>query len=175
MIRMLTDDDIPFCLAIYNRYILRSACTFETEQLSLDAFCARVKSICTNYPWIVYEDEGKVVGYAYLSAFHERYAYRYTCDLSIYVDEKQKGKGIGKALMKEIIALAKEDGYQKIASLITIGNFASEHLHRQFGFQEVGEMKDVGYKFDAWIGIKFWLLDLHKDMIAGEIHNYQIK
>ena len=83
MIRPIEKNDIASCLAIYNQYIEKSTVTFETERLNLQQLTARVDAVTERYPWIVLEEEGEVLGYAYLDSFNPRAAYQWVCDLSI--------------------------------------------------------------------------------------------
>ena len=174
MIRTLKEEDIGECLAIYNWYIANSPATFETEPLSPEAFQDRVHGIMKKYPWIVYEDEGKILGYAYLSAFNERAAYDWTCDLAIYLDHEARGRGIGSALMAVILDLAERDGYHCMTSIITEGNRASEHIHEKFGFKKLGFFPNVGYKNGKWLGVSYYIHPLCMDKCAGEIRNLSV-
>lgn len=169
MIRMLKKEDIEQCLNLYNWYIINSTATFETEVLSLDAFTQRVHHIQKRYPWIVLEEEGKIKGYAYLDAFHERAAYNWTCDLSIYLDHEQRGKGYGKQLMNAIIELAKEDGYHNIVSIVTEGNKASEAMHASFGFEKKGFFPQFGYKHHKWAGVTYFVKTLKEGINGTEL------
>lgn len=154
--------DAPRCADIYNPYILETAVTFEEEALSHEAFRQRMESIMERWPWIVYEEDGKVLGYAYLSAFNPRSAYDWTADLAIYVDMQEKGKGIGSALMQAIIKLAEKDGYLKLVSIVTGGNAASEKIHEKFGFVKKAEFEDFGYKMNRWLSVDFYVRELGK-------------
>lgn len=166
MIRMLKESDISSCLKIYNWYILNSSATFEITPLTLDAFRQRVHTIQKKYPWIVLEEEGEIKGYAYLDAFHERVAYQWTCDLSIYLDHEQRGKGYGKQLMSSILSLAETDGYHNVVSIVTEGNRASEAMHDAFGFEKKAFFEKFGYKNAQWLGVSYYVKTL-KDGING--------
>lgn len=156
MIRMIEDADIPVILDWYNFYIEHSSATFETEPLSLETFTKRVHMITEKYPWIILEKEGKPVGYAYLGSFMERAAYDWTCDLALYLDPEQRGKGYGTELMNAIIETAEKCGYVNLVSIVTMGNRASEHLHEKAGFRVMGQFEHSGYKFDQWWGITWY-------------------
>lgn len=162
MIRPLEEKDIPEILDIYNWYIENTVITFEEEKLSLDEFSDRVHGIIKNYPFIVLEEDNKVVGYAYLDVFNPRVAYRYTADVSIYLDHETRGKGYGSMLMEEIISIAKEKGYVNLMSLITEGNTASEKIHEKFGFKREALCPQLGYKFNTWLGVSYYQLQLKK-------------
>lgn len=162
MIRMLQPEDIASCLAIYNWYIRSSTATFETEPLTEETFRKRTESVMGKYPWIVFEENGKVLGYAYLSPFHERSAYRFTCDISVYVDRHCTGTGCGSRLMEAILSLAEKDGYYLAVSLITEGNAASEALHEKYGFRKAGTLHDCGYKAGKWLGVSWYARNLRE-------------
>lgn len=174
MIRSLEEKDIARCLEIYNWYILNSPATFETEPLSLSAFTDRVHGIQQKYPWLVLEEEGKIVGYTYLSAFNERAAYNWICDLAIYLDHTERGHGAGAKLMQAILALAREDGYHAMTSIITEGNTASEHIHEKFGFEKKMFLEKAGYKNGKWLGVSYYVKRLNDSMEAGPIYNRQM-
>lgn len=163
MMRMLEDRDIALCLNWYNWYILHSTATFETQPLSLEAFTARVHGIMARFPWILMEEEGKPVGYAYLGFFNTRAAYDWTADVSIYLDPSQRGKGYGKKLLEELIRIAEADGYRKLVSLITSSNLVSEHLHESCGFVKMADFEDFGYKNGKWLGVSYYVRTLPFD------------
>ena len=160
MIRMATLSDAQRFADIYNPYIETTTVTFEEEPLSREQFEKRMEGIMTRYPWIVYEEEGRVLGYAYLSAFNPRSAYDWTADLAIYVDMQEKGKGIGSKLMRTIIDLAKKDGYLRLVSIVTQGNENSDAIHEKFGFEKKATFEDFGYKMGKWTGVDYYVKKL---------------
>lgn len=162
MIREIQESDIPSILDIYNWYIENTVITFEEEKLTLKEFTDRVHGIIQNYPFIVLEENNQVIGYAYLDVFNPRVAYRYTADLSIYLDQASRGKGYGSILMEEIIRIAKVKGYVNLMSLITEGNIASEKIHEKFGFDKKAFFPQLGYKFNKWLGVSYYQLELKK-------------
>lgn len=160
MIRQAQITDAAACLAIYNPYIENTMVTFEEEALSLSAFEERMKTIMARWPWLVYEEEGKVLGYAYLSAFNPRSAYDWVADLAIYVDMNAHGRGIGTQLMQAISRLAEEDGYMWLVSIVTQGNRASEAIHERTGFEKKASFADFGYKMGRWVGVDYYVKQL---------------
>ena len=153
---MLNENDIAACLEIYNWYIANSTATFETETLTLEEFSERVHRVQEKYPWIVAVENGRVTGYAYLSAFNIRKAYDWTCDLAIYVDHRCLHDGIGSQLMEVILECAEQAGFVSMMSLITEGNTASERLHEKFGFVQKASFHEIGYKNSVWLGVSFY-------------------
>ncbi len=157
MIRFLEDKDIQACCDLYNWYIENTTITFEEEVLTLSQFTDRVHRIQKKYPYIVLEEDSKIVGYAYLDAFSPRVAYNWTADLSIYLDHTCKAKGYGSLLMKTILDLAQMDGYCHVVSIVTEGNQASEHIHEKFGFEKKAFFENFGYKFNTWLGVTYYV------------------
>ena len=158
MIRSIEEKDIPVILDWYNWYIRNSTATFETEELTLIEFKQRVHKIIEKYPWIILEEDGKPVGYAYYSDFNSRQAYACTVDLAIYLDPCHHG--YGKTLMKEMIDTARKAGYKNIVSLVTAGNIASEKLHERFGFTKKATFEEIGYKHNQWLAVSYYYLQL---------------
>lgn len=156
-VRKLEENDVARCLNIYNYYILNTQFSFEEKGLSLEEFSARAKRICSEYPYLVIEnDEGVVVGYAYLDVFNPRSACRKkTADLSIYVDHACTHGGYGKALLNAIEAEAKNKGLRNIISLVTTANKASLAFHLKNGFLLEGEIKDIAEKFGQSLGLYY--------------------
>ncbi len=150
VIRMATLEDAAALLSIYQPYILNTAITFEYEPLTLEAFQKRMEHILVQFPWLVCEVEGEIVGYAYCSRFKERAAFDWDCECSVYIDEKYHRRGIATELYHKLFELVKEQGYYTIYSLITYSHQSSVELHKKFGFTEVGVYEKTGYKFDRW-------------------------
>ncbi|MDF2939124.1 MAG: family acetyltransferase, partial [Paenibacillaceae bacterium] len=104
------------------------------------------------------EIEGKVAGYSSLSKFREKEAYKSTVELSLYISPEYRGRGLGKALMEEILKLAQVKGFHTVISGITAGNEVSVHLHEQFSFDYIGNFREVGKKFGVWQDVLFYQL-----------------
>lgn len=168
MIRMIEENDIFACWWWYNWYITHSYATFETEPVSSGEFTERVHAVREKYPWIILEEDGVPVGYAYLSAFNVKAAYRWTCDLAIYLAPDKLGRGYGSQLMKAILDLAEKDGYYNMVSLITCGNTESERLHVKFGFEKMGVIESAGIKNGQNLSVAFYQKTIRK-FEGGEI------
>ena len=153
MIRFVEEKDVEMLVSIYNYYIENTTCTLEMEPLSVEEFRARVKKIAERFPYLVYEENGEVLGYAYLSEFNPRGGYRFTADLSLYVAHGVRGKGIGRGLYEAIEPMAREVGVCNIISLITAENEASLAFHDKLGFERVAKIEKIANKFDRWIGL----------------------
>lgn len=156
-IRRLEDSDIASCLDIYNYYIANTCYTLEEDSLTLDEFKERCKSIKSKYPYIVAENnEGNVIGYAYLSPFITRSAFRITADLSIYVSNKHTNEHIGGLLLSKIEELALKNGITNIISIVTSTNETSKSFHEKNGFILEGVIHDVAIKFGEVLSVNYY-------------------
>lgn len=154
-IRDAVAGDIPHMLEIYNHYVANSTVTFDEDPLTLKEMrkkFAHVQEL--GFPWLVAESpRGIVLGYAYVTPWKVKAAYRYTVENSIYLGPASTGKGIGKALMSELLPRAKAAGIKEVIAVIADkGADASVAMHRNFGFKEIGHMGKVGFKFGRWLG-----------------------
>ena len=165
MIRLATQADIPAILAVYAPYVENTTYTFEYDVPTLDAFTARFAAITAQFPWLVWEDDGKVLGYAYGSAPFERAAYGWCAEVSIYLAPEIQGIGIGKKLYAALEAFLKLQGYKIIFSLITAENSGSLAFHTHLGYSVCGNFPDCGLKFGRWLGVTW----MKKELFSGEI------
>ncbi len=160
MIRPVTLDDAKRIAEIYNHYILNTTVTFEEQPLGVEEVGARIAKVTASYPWLVSEDGGHISGYAYATAWKERAAYRYTVESSIYLAPEQTGSGVGSALYATLIAELRARHMHCIIGGIAVPNERSVKFHQKFGFEKVGEFKQLGWKFDRWIDFELWQLCL---------------
>ena len=156
MIRIATEADVPRILEIYAPYILTTTHTFEYEVPSEEAFLERFRSITEQFPWLVWEEDGEILGYAYGSAPFERAAFRWVAEDSVYLTPSAEGRGIGKALCIALEEILKYQGYRKVYAIITSENSRSLDFHRKLGYRDVAEFENCGFKFGRWLGIT-WL------------------
>lgn len=159
-IRKATLQDAAAIADIYNWYVLNTVITFEVDPVSEVEMEQRLQAMLETHDWLVGEEEGKVMGYAYYRPYHPRAAYGKTVEGGIYLDKDCKGRGCGKALYLAAIHSAQEKGFRQFLGVIAYPNPASQALHRQLGFREVGVLEDVGYKFGEWIDVGTWQLKL---------------
>ncbi|MGO0060696.1 N-acetyltransferase family protein [Brevibacillus fluminis] len=152
--------DLPALLAIYNHVVRTSAATFDLEEQTLEQREKWFHKFTGRYPLIVAEQDGAVIGYASISLFREKQAYQQTGESSIYIHHEHHGKGLGKLLMNELIALARENDFHVLIAGITEGNDASVQLHQRLGFEWAGTFREVGYKFDQFQDVSFYQLIL---------------
>lgn len=159
MIRIRTVDleDTRDLLAIYAYYVKETAITFEYDVPSLAEFQERVRQISAFYPYLVAEEDGQILGYAYASAFHERAAYAWSAESAIYLAKDARGKGLGSLLYDRLEDCLKKMGILNLnACIATTGqedthlNNGSQKFHEARGFSLVGKFHQSGYKFDTW-------------------------
>ncbi len=160
MIRPVRPDDALAIAEIYNHYIRSSPATFEEEILVADQMRQRIAETTQTYPWLVAEEDGRLVGYAYARRWRERAAYRYAVEASIYLDPAAVGKGIGSALLGALLAELRSGGLHCVMGGVSLPNDASVALLEKFGFRPVAHFKEVGYKFGRWIDVGYWQLML---------------
>ncbi len=149
-IRFATPKDAKAILSIYAPYIEHSAVTFEYDVPTEEEFAARIAEITARYPWLVYEEDGEILGYAYGGPDHTRAAYQWTVEASVYVDEKAQGRGIGKALYEVLFDILKKQNFCVCYAIIIEENITSIKMHEKFGFYKIGYAKNSGYKLGAW-------------------------
>jgi L-amino acid N-acyltransferase len=160
VVRDARRSDLPALLEIYNDLVLRSPATFDLEPQTLGRRRRWFSEHGRSYPLVVAEVQGTVLGYASLSRFRDKPGYSKSAEDSVYVHRDFQGKGVGKALMKEILARAVNLGYHTIIAGIVPPNEASVSLHEGFGFVYVGNLKEVGFKFSRWQDVTFYQLFL---------------
>lgn len=149
LIRLATIKDTLSILSIYSQYI-DTPITFEYNIPTEKEFKERIESIIQTYPYLVCEDNNKIIGYCYAHKFMEREAYKWNAELSIYLDKENTSKGIGKRLYSALINILKYQGIKNLYSKVTFPNIQSEKLHNHFGFKNVGILHNVGYKCGKW-------------------------
>jgi L-amino acid N-acyltransferase YncA len=150
VVRDARPSDAAACAAIYAPYVTGTAITFETEPPSEDEFAARIETASSSYAWLVLEDEGRVVGYAYGGRFHARPAYRWACEVSVYLETGRRRTGGGRALYQALLARLRERGFRIAIAGMTLPNEASVGLHEALGFEPVGTYRRIGYKLGGW-------------------------
>lgn len=156
MIRDIKPSDAQQIVEIYNYYILNTTVTFEEEAITASEMVGRIAEITQKYPWLVYEVDGKIIGYAYASAWKSRCAYKFSAETTVYLQNGLSGKGIGSELYKELLARLQKAGLHGIIGGVALPNDSCIALHQKFGFEKVAQFKEVGYKFDRWIDVTYW-------------------
>jgi len=144
--------------SIYAFYTLETPITFEVTPPSVSEIENRIIQIGNHYPWLVYEDHGEVLGYAYACQHRTREAYRWSVDVAVYVRRGQFRAGIGRQLYTKIFQILPRLGYANAFAGITLPNDASVGLHEAMGFKRIGIYERVGYKMGSWYDVGWWQL-----------------
>ena len=168
MIRFATTADIPAILDIYGPYVLNTAISFEYIVPSLEEFTERFQGITAQFPWLVWEEDGNILGYAYGSLPFGRAAYRWVAASSIYLAPAAHRKGIGRKLYTALEAILAEQGYRKTYAIITSDNPGSLRFHERLGFRFLAEFPDCGIKFSKHYSVVWMEKDLNHAEIPHE-------
>ena len=153
MIRKVNATDAQAIAHIYNHYVLNTTISFETQAVTTAHMLHRITSISAQYPYLVYEHEGRVVGYCYAHLWKERGTYSQTLETTIYLHPDYCHRGIGKRLMQQLIEQCRAQGFHALIACITGGNEGSIALHQSLGFEQRSCFKEVGHKFGAWLDV----------------------
>jgi len=161
-VRPATVADGEACAAIYAPYVLTSAITFELEPPSGTEISARIAKALERHAWVVCQEDGSgLMGYAYGGPFAPRAAYRWSCEVSVYVAVEARGRGVGRALYESLLPRLAARGYRMAAAGMTLPNEASEALHRALGFEPVGTYRRIGFKDGSWHDVAWVQRALH--------------
>jgi len=163
LIRPATDADLPAAKAIYDVHVHHGIATFDVEPPPLDYWRARLESLEHGDHFLVADEGGTTIGYAYSSAYRPRPGYRHTRETSVYVSEAAIGRGAGRLLYDALLAALRADGVRTALAVVALPNDASQALHRACGFRQVGVMHDVGWKHGRWIDTEWWELTLSEE------------
>ncbi len=166
-IRMAVQADLPQILSIYGPYITDTPFSFEYTIPTLEEFTARFRAITAQFPWLVWEEEGNILGYAYASAPFERAAYQWCAEDSIYLRPEARGRGIGKKLHEALEQLLTMQGYRKLYAIITSENRDSLAFHDAMGYKFIANFSECGYKF----GKKYGTIWMEKTLNCGTFTN----
>ncbi|MBR6826230.1 MAG: N-acetyltransferase [Oscillospiraceae bacterium] len=154
MIREAMERDIPGMLEIYSYYVENTAVSFEYTLPTVEEFARRLEEHKEVYPWLVWEEKGEILGYAYAGRAFERAAYSWNAEISCYL--KVRGKGMGRKLYEIIEGILKAQGVRKVYAVVTSANEPSVAFHKAVGYKEVLTYQDVGFKFGQWYDV-IWL------------------
>ncbi len=162
MIRIAAEADLPAMLEIYRPYVENTTYSFEYDVPCLNTFTRRFYDHIAQFPWLVWEEAGQVLGYAYAGAPWERAAYRWCAEISIYLHPDIHGKGIGRALYDAVERILTRQGYRVVYALITTENHGSVAFHERLGYRYRTTFPNCGYKHGKWLGVIWmekWLND----------------
>lgn len=159
MIRLVEPRDFERLAEIYNHYIRTSIITFEEQVVTGEEMGSRTREVAdAGLPWLVLEEDDRVLGYAYASKWKGRCAYRFSVESTVYLDPAATGRGLGKRLYRDLFQRLQGKSIHAIIGGIALPNDASVALHESFGMQKVAHFKEVGFKFNRWIDVGYWEL-----------------
>jgi len=155
--------DAAACAAIYAPSVESTPISFELTPPDATEFARRIERYSATHQFLVAEEGGAVVGYAYACRWRERPAYDWAVEVSVYVDAARKGEGIGRALYAELLDRLRAQGFRVVVAGITLPNPASVALHERMGFESIGALREVGWKVGGWHDVGYWQLLLAPD------------
>lgn len=160
MIRLATVSDAAAIAAIYNHYVTTTTITFEEKEVGVDEMAQRIQDVGARLPWYVFEREGAVIAYAYATPWRARSAYRFSVESTVYVARDFPRQGIGRRLYQALIDDLRARDIHVVLGGIAQPNPASVSLHESLGFEKVAHFKRVGRKFEQWLDVGYWELQL---------------
>ena len=155
-IRSAVRADIPAMLEIYDYFVRETAVSFEYETPTEEDFARRMEEHMQVYPWLVWEEDGKVLGYCYAGRAFERAAYSWNAEISCYLAASVRRKGIGRLLYAEVERILISQGVQKVFAVVTSANLPSVRFHEALGYRQCALFREVGYKLGQWYDV-IWL------------------
>jgi L-amino acid N-acyltransferase YncA len=159
-IRVAEDRDAEAIAAIYAPHVTRGLASLEERAPTPDEMRARMAAIAGAYPWLVADDDGIVLGYAYAGRFRERTAYRWAVETTIYVAAEAQRRGVGRLLYGALLDVLRKQGFVQAVAAITLPNDASIELHERAGFRRAGVYRQVGWKLGRWVDVGLWQIEL---------------
>lgn len=160
IIRLATTQDADAILAIYAPMVAETYISFELEVPTRDELASRITSTLEKLPWLVCEQSGSLLGYAYASTHRNRLAYQWSVDVSVYIHPQARRAGVARRLYTSLLAILRAQGYRNVFAGIALPNEASVGVHEAMGFRQAALYKSVGYKLGAWRDVGWWQLTL---------------
>lgn len=160
MIRAVCPEDAKRITEIYSWYVANTTITYEITLPDEAEMLRRINKISAQFPWLVYEEKGEVIGYAYAGKFREREAFNVSVELATYFDHQHCGKGRGMEIMKVLLKELESYNLYTALACINYGNAASQKLCEKLGFELAGVTHNVAYKFGEWLNLAFYTLQL---------------
>ena len=169
MIRAVTQADAAQICAIYNHYIETSVISFELTPVSVDQMLLRIEQIdALGLPWLVAMDGERIMGYAYATTWKTRFAYRFSVEITVYLAQQGTAKGVGSALYHALFEVLETKQVHAVVACIALPNPQSVALHEKFGMHKVGHFEEVGEKFDRWLDVGYWQVNLPRNESKGD-------
>ena len=156
----VAEADAAACARIYSPFVRDTAVSLEEDPPDAAELMRRISEVTTRYPWLMAEEQGELIAFAYASPHRLRAAYRWAADVSVYVDPRHHRRGVARALYQRLLADLGAQGFHVACAGITVPNPASVALHESLGFQPVGVYRRIGYKCGAWRDVGWWQLPL---------------
>ena len=157
IIREADASDAASIASIYNHYVAETVVTFDEQPVTVQEMARRVEEVhAVSLPWLVAEQDNRVVGYAYASPWKRRAAYRFSVEISVYLDPNHLGRRLGTRLYSELFAILRNSQAHAVIGGIALPNDASVALHEKFGMHKVAVFEEVGFKFNRWIDVGYW-------------------
>ena len=157
MVRSAHPGDAGRIAAIYSHYVAHTAITFEESEVTTAEMESRIREVlASGLPFLVVESAGEVAGYAHASKWKGRCAYRFSVEVSVYIQHGVVGRGFGSALYHDLCPLLADKGFHALIGGIALPNDASIRLHEKFGFRQVARFPEVGFKFGRWVDVGYW-------------------
>jgi L-amino acid N-acyltransferase YncA len=160
MLRACTPSDAAQICSIYNHYVLQTVVTFEEVPVRIDDMARRIADVSSRFPWLVYERDGEIHGYAYATTWKERSAYRYAVESTVYLAPRVARQGIGTLLYLELLKTLRDKDVHCVIGGISLPNPASVALHEKLGFTRIGHFREVGWKLGKWVDVGYWQIVL---------------
>ncbi|MGA7318252.1 MAG: arsinothricin resistance N-acetyltransferase ArsN1 family B [Silvibacterium sp.] len=164
MIRTANTEDAAQICDIYNHYVQQTTITFEEQAVAPEEMEQRITEVRRDLAWLVWEEGGAIIGFAYASKWKGRCAYRYSVESTVYVQSKAQGRGVGGKLYQELLSHLHDLGMHTVLAGIALPNEASIALHKKLGFEKIAHFKEVGWKFKKWIDVGYWQLLMSADL-----------
>jgi phosphinothricin acetyltransferase len=166
VIRLATANDAPAVNGIYAPIVRDTVISFELQPPSVAEMQQRIVDTLLRWPWLVCEHEGEVLGYTYAGKYRVRAAYQWSVDVSVYIHERARRRGIGRALYSALLKCLVLQGFYNAQAGITLPNVGSVSLHESMGFRTIGVYRKIGYKLGAWHDVGWWQLVLQAHAAA---------
>lgn len=156
-IRAAASSDASAVVAIYNHYVAETVITFEEQPIDAGEMARRIEDVqSVSLPWLVAEENGQIVGYAYAAPWKTRSAYRFSVEITVYVAPGNLGRGIGSMLYSQLFSTLQTLGVHAVIGGIALPNEASVALHEKFSLKKVAHFQQVGFKFNRWVDVGYW-------------------
>lgn len=158
MIRSATTEDAVQICDIYNHYVKHTTITFEEKPVATEDMEQRITEVLKDLPWLVWEENATIQGFAYASKWKGRCAYRYSVESTVYIHPDSQGRGIGSKLYQELLSQLSHCRMHTVMAGIALPNEVSIKLHEKLGFKKIAHFREVGWKLKKWIDVGYWQL-----------------